>query len=235
MKKIALVTGGNRGLGFETCRQLAKRDYHVILTSRDKQKGEEKTHLLNQEGLDVSYLQLDAEDTKSIDKAFQRVKNEHQRLDVLVNNAAVLLDDLSNSMSALDSKIENLRTTLEINVIGPYRLCQLVIPLMIQHKYGRVVNVSSQSGQLSTMGSGEPTYKVSKAALNAVTCIFAAEAQNTNVLVNSVCPGWVRTDMGGSFAPRSIEKGVETIMWAATLPDGSPTGGFFQDKHPIAW
>ncbi len=230
-KRVAVVTGANRGIGFETCRQLAKKGIQVILTSRDRAKGEAAVEKLQAEGLDVSYHPLDVTDSDSVQRLAEFIKREFGQLDILVNNAGVSLD---SSDSVLNTKIDTLRKTMDTNLYGPLLLCQALIPLM-KHNYGRVVNVSSGAGQLSDMTSGYPSYRISKTALNALTRILANELKGTNILVNSVCPGWVKTDMGGANAPRTPEQGADTIVWLATLPDNGPTSGFFRDRQPIPW
>jgi NAD(P)-dependent dehydrogenase (short-subunit alcohol dehydrogenase family) len=234
--KIAVVTGANRGLGFETCRQLGKQGIKVILTSRDENKGKTAAGKLQSEGLDVSYYQLDVSNSESIKRLAEFIKSEFGKLDILVNNAGIMLDYYENTDDSIfNTNVDTLRKTMDTNVYGLLLLCQALIPLMKKHNYGRVVNVSSGAGQLTDMNSGYPTYRISKTSINALTRIFANELKRNNILVNSVCPGWVKTDMGGSNAPRSLAEGVDTIVWLATLPDGSPTGGFFRDRQPIAW
>ncbi len=230
-KRVAVVTGANRGIGFETCRQLAKKGIQVILTSRDEPNGKAAVEKLQAEGLDVSYHPLDVTDSDSVQRLAEFIKSEFGQLDILVNNAGVSLD---SSDSVLNTKIDTLRKTMDTNLYGPLLLCQALIPLM-KHNYGRVVNVSSGAGQLSDMTSGYPSYRISKTALNALTRILANELKGTNILVNSVCPGWVKTDMGGANAPRTPEQGADTIVWLATLPDNGPTSGFFRDRQPIPW
>ncbi len=230
--RIALVTGGNRGLGLETCRQLARRGHQVILTSRNQAKGRAATLELKREGLHVATLPLDVTSFKGIARLKESVMAEFGRVDILVNNAALYLDE---GRSVFEVDLDTFRTTIETNLYGPLALCQTFVPQMMEHGYGRVVNVSSGSGQLSSMEDDTPAYAMSKAALNALTVMVADAARGRNVLVNSVCPGWVRTDMGGPGASRSIEEGADTIVWAATLPDGGPTGGFFRDRQPIPW
>ncbi|MBW4636643.1 MAG: SDR family oxidoreductase [Gloeocapsa sp. UFS-A4-WI-NPMV-4B04] len=231
-KKIAVVTGGNRGIGFETCRQLAKQEIQVILTSRESAKGKAAAEKLQAEGLDVSYYSLDVTDADSVQRLAQFIKNEYGQLDILINNAGVLLD---SSDSVLNTKIDTLHQTIDTNLYGPFLLCQALIPLMENHKYGRIVNVSSGAGQLSDMNSGYPSYRISKTALNALTRILGNELKGTNILINSVCPGWVKTDMGGANASRTPAQGADTIVWLATLPDNGPTSGFFRDRQPIPW
>lgn len=231
-KRIAVVTGGNRGIGFETCRQLAKQGIQVILTSREEPKGKAAAEKLQAEGLDVSYYSLDVTDADSVQRLAQFIKSEYGQLDILINNAGVLID---SSDSILNTKFDTLHQTIDTNLYGPFLLCQALIPLMEKHKYGRIVNVSSGAGQLSDMNSGYPSYRISKTALNALTRVLGNELKGTNILVNSVCPGWVKTDMGGANASRTPEQGADTIVWLATLPDNGPTSGFFRDRQPIPW
>lgn len=231
-KRIAVVTGGNRGIGFETCRQLAKQGIQVILTSRKSANGKAAAEKLQAEGLDVSYYLLDVTDANSVQRLAQFIKKEYGQLDILINNAGVLLD---SSDSVLNTKFDTLHQTIDTNLYGPFLLCQALIPLMEKHKYGRIVNVSSGAGQLSDMNSGYPSYRISKTALNALTRVLGNELKGTNILVNSVCPGWVKTDMGGANASRSPAQGADTIVWLATLPDNGPTSGFFRDRQPIPW
>ncbi|WP_414587397.1 SDR family oxidoreductase [Scytonema sp. PCC 10023] len=234
-QKVAVVTGANRGMGFEACRQLAKKGYQVVLTSRDEAKGKAAAEKLQAEGLNVIFHPLDVTNDESSQKLAEFIREQFGKLDVLVNNAAIYIDSQTGGNSVFDAKIDTLRQTMETNVYGVLRVTQALIGLMQKQNYGRIVNVSSGSGQLTDMGSGIPTYRISKTALNALTRILANELQGKNILVNSVCPGWVKTDMGGPNAPRTPEQGVDTIVWLATLPDGSATGGFFRDRQPIDW
>jgi NAD(P)-dependent dehydrogenase (short-subunit alcohol dehydrogenase family) len=155
------------------------------------------------------------------------------RADVLVNNAGVMLDGGGRRIA--DLSLDVLQATLEVNLYGALRVTQALLPMMRRHRYGRIVNLSSGLGQLADMGSGTPAYRISKTALNAFTRILAAELEGTNIKVNSLCPGWVRTDLGGPNAPRSVEEGADTAVWLATLPDKGPSGGFFRDRKRIAW
>ena len=232
--KVAVVTGGNRGLGFEACRQLARAGAKIVLASRDAGKGEAAASKLRGEGLDVTAYPLDVTDPASIGRLAAFIEQQFGRLDILVNNAGVFMDSsAADEASALRSDPAVVRQTLESNTLGPMMVAQALIPLMGGN--GRIVNVSSGMGQLSEMEGGFPGYRLSKAALNALTRILANELKDTGIKVNSVCPGWVRTDMGGPNAPRTPEQGVETIVWLARLPDNGPTGGFFRDKQPIPW
>jgi NAD(P)-dependent dehydrogenase (short-subunit alcohol dehydrogenase family) len=236
-QKIAVVTGANRGLGLETCRQLAQLGLTVVLTSRDRAKGQAAADELRAQGLNVRFHALDVTDAKSIGQLGEYLANEYGRIDILVNNAGVFLDPIGGSdpsaSSVFRADIDTLRTTMETNLYGPLRMCQALIPLM--QGSGRVVNVSSGMGQLSDMNGGCPGYRFSKTALNALTRILADELQHTRIKVNSVCPGWVRTEMGGRNATRSVEEGATTIVWLATLADDGPSGGFFRDQQPIPW
>jgi len=231
--KVAVVTGALKGLGFEVARQLARRDYQVIVTGRDAARGGTAQEKLVGEGLKTEFRLLDVANTSSIEQFTTALLRERGRVDVLVNNAGIMIDgERPTTLPEYASVIER---TFITNALGPYLLCRALVPAMVKNGYGRVVNVSSGMGQLSEMNGGYPGYRMSKTALNAVTRIFADETRGSNVLVNSVCPGWVRTDMGGKGATRSIEQGIETIVWLATLPDGSPSGSFFRDKKPMTW
>jgi NAD(P)-dependent dehydrogenase (short-subunit alcohol dehydrogenase family) len=238
-KFVALVTGANRGIGLATVRQLARQGLRVILTSRNPGKGEAATEQLLNEGLDVLYHVLDVTSDSQVAALGEFVHSRCGRLDVLVNNAGVYLDnrnpDDPNAGSVFHASLATLETTIKTNVYGPLLLAQEFVPLMKQHRYGRIVNVSSGMGQLAEMGGRWPAYRISKTALNALTRILAAEVSGHNILVNAVCPGWVQTDLGGPGAERTPEQATETIVWAATLPDDGPSGGFFRDRRPIPW
>lgn len=229
---VALVTGANRGMGLETCRALAQRGYQVILTSRDQQLGQQAAQPFVQQGLSVTSFALDVTNEGSIQHLQRVLEERFGGVDVLVNNAAIYPD---KGRSVLEVEPETFHATMETNFYGPLLLCQAWVPGMITRGYGRVVNVSSRAGQLSAMGDFAPAYSASKAALNALTRMVADAARGSNVLVNAVDPGWVRTRMGGPAASRSVELGADTIVWLATLPDGGPTGGFFHDRQPLPW
>lgn len=232
-KRVAVVTGGNKGIGLEICRQLAAEGLLVVLTARDEKKGLAAAKSLAKEGGEVRFHPLDVTDAAQIEVLATWVQRELGGADVLVNNAGILVD--GRSASVLSVKPEVFRETLDTNFHGPLRLCQAFIPQMLARGHGRVVNLSSGLGSLADMGDGTPAYRASKAALNALTRMFAAATRGQGVLVNSMCPGWVRTDMGGASASRSVAQGADTAVWLATLPDDGPTGGFFRDRKPIAW
>ena len=231
---VAVVTGANRGLGLETCRRLAALGYTVILTSRREAEGRAAAQSLADHGLAVRFHPLDVTDESSIQALATTVRGLG-RLDVLVNNAGIVPDPMPGTpeASVFRADLATVRRGLETNALAPLRLCQVLIPLMGDR--GRVVNVSSGMGQLDDMNGGCPGYRLSKVSLNALTRIFADELRDTGVKVNSVCPGWVRTDLGGEHAPLSVEEGAEGIVWAATLPDDGPSGGFFRHGQPIPW
>ena len=234
--RTALVSGANRGIGFEIVRQLARLGVLAVIGSRDPKDGLAAAEKLQSEGLDVPVVALDVDREGSAAEAVAEVKRLYGRLDVLVNNAAVLIDSPGGFKASLfDLTGDIARQTFETNLLGPLRLIQAAAPLMREQGYGRIVNVSSSAGQLAEMGRGYPAYRMSKTALNALTRIAAAELSEGNIKVNAMCPGWVRTEMGGANAGRSPGQGAATAVWPATLPDEGPTGGFFRDRKPIAW
>jgi NAD(P)-dependent dehydrogenase (short-subunit alcohol dehydrogenase family) len=228
---MALVTGANRGIGFEVCRQLGERGFAVILTSRDAAKGQVAAEQLRRRGLDIRSLQLDITDEASIRAAAAAMDRSADRLDTLVNNAAILYDTWHR---VLDADLTVARQAFDTNTLGAWRVCQAFLPLLRHSNHGRIVNVSSGAGSLSSMDGSTPAYAISKAALNALTCMLAAELRPAGILVNAVCPGWVETDMGGAGG-RPVSEGAAGVVWAAILPDNGPTGGFFRDGKSIGW
>jgi len=235
--RTAIVTGANRGVGRGVAKQLALLGYRTILTSRDDLKGKLTVNELKQEiGTkptgDLVYHQLDVTDTGSVKRLYDFVIDEYEAADILVNNAAVLLDQCGR---VLQTPLDTYRITMATNVYGPLLLCQTFMPMMIKRNYGRVVNVSSGAGQVENMVNDMPAYRLSKIALNGLTLMLANSVKGTNVLINAGCPGWVRTEMGSPNAPRSIEEGAKGIVWLATLPDGGPHGGLFRDGQLIPW
>jgi len=231
--RVALVTGANRGLGLETSRQLLARGMRVVLSGRDIRAVQRALHGTGEAGTDQAIaVAMDVTDAASVQSARQTIEERFGGVDVLVNNAAVLLFE---SADVLETPANGFRQTFETNLIGAIETCRAFVPPMAERRWGRVVNVSSGAGQLSRMSTYAPAYSISKAALNAFTKILAETCGGQGVLVNAVDPGWVRTNMGGRSAPRSVEKGAETIVWLATLPDDGPTGGFFRDRRSIDW
>jgi len=229
MTRTALVTGGNRGIGFEVCRELARLGLKVILTARDREAGEAAAAKVRKEGSDVRFEPMDVSIDASVETCARRLSESGAPVDVLVNNAAI-----DPGEGLLDPSAVVLRETMEINFFGASRTCRVFVPDMVARGYGRIVNVSSGSGSFAEGLPGPPAYCVSKAALNAFTVKLAGELRG-DVKVNAVCPGWVRTRMGGRSADRSVEEGADTIVWLATLPARGPNGGFFRDRKRIAW
>lgn len=228
---VAIVTGANRGIGLEVTRQLAQRGVTVILTARSFEKAKAAAYSRSSESLQVIPQKLDVTDQASIDQLAAHLKSEFGRLDILVNNAGILYDTWQ---SASNAKLNTVQEAFETNTFGPWRMCQAFLPLIRQSQSGRIVNVSSEAGSLARMGVGTPAYSTSKAALNAFTRLLATELKESKILVNAVCPGWVATDMGGTGG-RPVADGAAGIVWAATLPDDGPTGGFFRDGKPLSW
>jgi NAD(P)-dependent dehydrogenase (short-subunit alcohol dehydrogenase family) len=239
-KRVALVTGANRGLGYAISRGLGNQNITVILGTRDPEKGAAACSRLQEEGLDVHFELLDVTDDKRIKAAIENIRSQFGRLDILVNNAGILIDGDADTRN-VDQ--ETIQQTLQTNVMGPLLLCQNCISIMKASGYGRIVNMSSTLGSLTEIadpksgyaGVRTPAYRLSKSALNCVTTLLAKEVRDDNILINSACPGWVRTDMGGDHAPLTPEQGADTPVWLATLPDGGPTGGFYRERALIPW
>lgn len=232
MPKTALITGANRGLGFETARQLAERGFDLCLTARRREAGEKAAAALQKSGARVIFIELDAAAEESIHQAAQEAAAQIDHLDVLINNAAILEGE---SLSVLATGAAMMQRVLTTNTIGPLLIAQAFLPLLAKSPAGRIINVSSTAGSLSEMKTYAPAYSISKTALNAVTRQLAAALQSKGIAVNSVCPGWVRTDMGGRHAPRSLEKGAETIVWLATAAPQNLSGQFLRDRKKVPW
>jgi NAD(P)-dependent dehydrogenase (short-subunit alcohol dehydrogenase family) len=225
---VALVSGANRGIGRETARQLAERGYEVMVTARDQAKASEAA-----EAVGGRPLQLDVSDPASIERAAAAVREDPGALDVLVNNAGIGSDW---GVAGVEPDFDAIQAALDTNFFGAYRLTIALLPLLRESEHARVVNVSSGMGGVAEMGGWTPGYRVSKAALNAMTRILSTELEGTGIKVNSACPGFVKTDMGGQFgAQKPVEEGAAGIVWLATLPDDGPTGGFFRDGKPVAF
>jgi NAD(P)-dependent dehydrogenase (short-subunit alcohol dehydrogenase family) len=239
-KRVALVTGANRGIGFEIARQLAGKDMTVIIGARNETKGSEARNKLAAKNMDVHFVLIDVTDKMTIQSAVSKIKDNFGRLDVLVNNAGISIDPQTRILELSLTLFEH---TLETNAFGPLLLSQASVPLMKENGYGRIVNISSTLGSLSDIINPEssyteiqsPAYRLSKTLLNGITVLLAKELRGTNILVNAVCPGWVRTQMGGENAPVTPEQGASAPVWLATLPDDGPTGGFFREHRPISW
>jgi NAD(P)-dependent dehydrogenase (short-subunit alcohol dehydrogenase family) len=230
--RVALITGANRGLGREVVRQLAERGHRVLLSARDPERASaEAREVAAQTGGEVRPLQLDVADPGSIARAAAEIERDPGELDVLVNNAGVGTDF---GVAGVDPDFEAIQRALDTNFVGSYRLTVALLPLLRRSAHPRIVNVSSGMGGVAEMGGWSPGYRVSKAALNAMTRILSTELADAGFLVNSACPGFVNTDMGGPMgATKSVEDGAKGIVWLATLPDEGPTGGFFRDGEPV--
>ncbi|AGP36120.1 SDR family oxidoreductase [Sorangium cellulosum] len=261
--RIAVVSGGNRGIGLEICRQLARRGVHVVLGSRDEGRGNAAAAALKEQGISVEPRRLDVSEERSVEELARALAAEHGGVDIVVNNAGI-------AMQGFDAEVA--RNTIEVNFFGALRLTTELLPLM--RAEGRIVMVTSGLGDrrsvsealqaqfgkaaltreelvqlmrkfVSDVSAGRHTeegwpssaYAVSKIGLNALTGVLARELEGDRrkILCNAACPGWVRTDMGGARAPRSVEEGAETPVWLALLPSGGPQGGVFRDKAPAPW
>jgi NAD(P)-dependent dehydrogenase (short-subunit alcohol dehydrogenase family) len=237
MARVVLVTGANRGIGREIVRQVVAAGDMALLSARnvtqarEQADAEEQAAAVAGHGGRVEVVPLDVADPDSVERAARQVDDHHGRVDVVINNAAVNYDTWQRGITADLGVVEE---TFQINVLGAWRVIQAFVPLLRRSDHPRVVNVSSESGSLASMGGGTPAYAVSKAALNALTRVLAAELRSEGVLVNAVCPGWTATDMGGPGG-RPVAAGAASIMWAVDLPDGGPTGGFFRDGRPLPW
>jgi NAD(P)-dependent dehydrogenase (short-subunit alcohol dehydrogenase family) len=239
MKKIALITGANKGLGFETARQLGQQGITVILTARDEQKGKEAVATLQHEKIDAHLIVMDVTDEASIERAYQQVVGSFGQLDILVNNAGIAAAETSIS----EVPLATVRKIFETNVFGAIAVLQQFLPLLKAAPAGRIVNVSSGLGSLT--GHSDPYfeyyhvkplgYNSSKTALNAVTVTFAYELRGTNVKINAIDPGYCATDLNGHSGPRTPEQGAAISVKMATLPADGPTGGFFNDNGRVNW
>lgn len=239
-KKIALITGANKGIGFEIARQLGKRGYVVLVGSRDKKRGQTATDRLKAEGIDAHLQILDVTHHPSAVRARELILNEYGHLDVLVNNAGAAHDKV---LKPSEIPIDTIREVFEPNFFGLISVTQILLPLLRKSGAGRIVNLSSSLGSLTTLS--DPTsyegdfrllgYGASKAALNMFTVQLAHELRDTPIKVNSVHPGWIKTDMGGAEAPGTVEEGADTVVWLATAPADGPTGGFFSERKPMPW
>lgn len=229
MKRTVLVTGANRGIGLAIARQLAELGNSVLLGARDLKAGEEAAKSLRLPGCDIEPVHIDLTDVSTIDAAIERIDKSGRQIEVLVNNAGVLHE--KPLLELTDAEIDD---SIAVHLAGPLRLIRSLAPKMIAKRYGRIVNLSSGWGSFAEGMGGPGLYGVTKAALNALTVRLAKELPSV-VKVNAMCPGWVRTRMGGQSATRSPDEGADTAVWLATLPDEGPTGGFFRDRKPIEW
>src|SRR5215211_7193216 len=226
---VALVSGANRGIGAEIAGELAAEHSFLVFAGARDPTQIAASSASPAEAASVAPIELDVTNQASVDAARDQIESEVGHLDALINNAGIYGD----STGAAEYDLDRAHEVLEVNTFGPWRLIEAFLPLLRRSDQPRIVNVSSGAGQLSDMSGGRAAYRLSKAALNALTRTLASDERW--VKVNTMCPGWVRTDMGGAAAPRSVEQGADTAVWLATLPDDGPTGGFFRDRTPIPW
>jgi NAD(P)-dependent dehydrogenase (short-subunit alcohol dehydrogenase family) len=230
--RTALITGANRGIGLETARELSRRGFHVILAARDERKGQEASDSIRQQGLQASFVILDVSSSESIQSAARQLSAITERLDVLINNAAIYPD---HGRSILSLTRDQFDKTFQTNTFGPLEVVQAFLPFLKKSDTSRIINVSSGYGQLDGLSPFEPSYCLSKLALNGLTIMLADALRKENISVNSICPGWVRTDMGGPTAPRSVDEGADTAVWLADEASHQLTGKFFRDRQEIPW
>jgi NAD(P)-dependent dehydrogenase (short-subunit alcohol dehydrogenase family) len=237
MTRVVLVTGANRGIGREVIHQVVAAGDVGLLSARNVEQARTEADLEEQvasvagSGGRVEVVPLDVADPVSVERAARQVDGRHGRVDAIINNAAIHYDTWQGG---LDADLDVVTDAFQTNVLGAWRVTQAFLPLLRRSAHPRVVNVSSQAGSLASMGAGTPAYSVTKAALNALTRVLAAELRTDRVLVNAVCPGWTATDMGGRGG-RPVRDGAASVMWAVDLPDDGPTGGFFRDGRPLPW
>jgi NAD(P)-dependent dehydrogenase (short-subunit alcohol dehydrogenase family) len=240
---IALITGANKGIGLETARQLAAQGIHVLIGARDAANGEAAAQKLQAAGYKADFIALDVSNEASVKQAAQTVTDRYGKLDILVNNAGIHPEYPQGIFSFEQMSLDLMMQIYQTNVFGPFMMIQAFLPLLRQSSAGRIVNTSSSVGSLTEQSNPEsPYYPVntagynsSKTALNALTVQLAKQLTDTNIKVNSACPGWVQTDMGSAAAPRTVEEGVRIIIKLATLPNDGPNGGFFDENGPIGW
>lgn len=234
-KKIAVVTGSNRGLGYAIARKLSQNGIHVVLTSRNQTDGLDVKEQLSSEGLDVNYHTLDVTSDLNVAQFVQWLTETYGKLDILVNNAGINPTTKPEESSLLTVQLETMRSTFDTNILALLRISQGLIPLMKVHNYGRIVNVSTEMASLAAITSDyypiAPSYRLSKLGVNGLTVLLAKELQDTNILVNAYSPGWMKTDMGGENAPFTADQGAETAVYLATLRDGGAQGQFFAEMR----
>jgi NAD(P)-dependent dehydrogenase (short-subunit alcohol dehydrogenase family) len=228
---VAIVTGGNRGIGYEVCKELSMSDCRVVLTSRNEEEGKKAIASLHAHD-NISYHKLDVTDINDISSLKGWILKKYGRLDILINNAGIYLDE-GVSVFEVDEKI--VQETLAANFYGAFHMCRAFVPIMKENGYGRIVNISSGYGAMNEMAGYQAAYRISKASLNALTLIMADELRDLNIKVNAVCPGWVSTEMGGKMAPTNPQIAAKDIVHFALVDTKGPTGSFFRYKKAIQW
>jgi NAD(P)-dependent dehydrogenase (short-subunit alcohol dehydrogenase family) len=231
MNKITLITGANRGIGLEIGKQLLAKDFTVVFTMRNMAIGRPIVNEIRKKYKKAWFHQLDVSEEQSIADLVTHIEEACELIDVLINNAAILHE---KNHASVQVSLKDMRETMETNLYGPMMVTRAMIPFLKKSNDPRVINLSSTMGQLSTMGAGYGAYRNSKTALNALTVIQSKELARDGIKVNSMCPGWVKTDMGGPNATRTLDKGAETAVWLATA-DNIPSGKFYKDKKEIPW
>ena len=244
MPKIALITGANRGLGFETARQLGRRGITTIVGARDAAKGEQAAERLREEGIDAHAVELDVTSGESVRAAAEHIRSEHGTLDILVNNAGILPEAAAETADPMN--VDLFRVTYETNVFGPVTVIREFLPLLRRSEAARIVNVSTTMGSLADQTDPTspyyaldvPAYRTSKLALNGITVALAKELVDTPIKVNAICPGWVQTDLAPGnreHAPDTPEEGSRVVVEMATLPDNGPSGHFVDREGAVPW
>ncbi|MBT6946626.1 MAG: SDR family NAD(P)-dependent oxidoreductase [Candidatus Marinimicrobia bacterium] len=236
-RKVAIVTGANRGLGHALTKALAEDDYKVFMVGRNKIEIDNASAKLQEAGLDIEGFEADVSKARHITALSSYVSSQFDHLDLLINNAGIIIEPggLDSQVTCFTINPDLVEEAFSVNTVGALRLVQAFYDLLKKARQPRIVNVSSGMGSIAHMEAGWPAYRMSKAAMNALTVILAKELVDTRIKVNSVDPGWVRTDMGGPNADRSIEEGIEGILWAAKLAPDGPTGGFYKDGKLLDW
>jgi NAD(P)-dependent dehydrogenase (short-subunit alcohol dehydrogenase family) len=227
--KIALVTGGNRGIGYAIAQGLIAKEYQVIITARSLEKAQQAAEKLQG---NVIPVELDISSDRSIEQAVATIKQKSDRLDVLINNAGIYPDE---GVNILTIERELLDLTFNTNTFGTIRMVQAFLPILEKSEDARVINISSSYGEIDVLSANVPSYCLSKLALNGATIMLADALQSQGIVVNSMCPGWVKTDMGGASAPRTPEQGADTAIWLATVAPRSETGKFWRDRSIISF
>ncbi len=243
MKTIALITGSNKGMGFEAAHQLAKQDIHVLIGARNAEKGQAAVKSLSDEGLSAEFLLLDMTDEESVKNAAQAVAKQHGKLDILINNAGINPEYAREIFTFEELPLDLMKQIYQTNVFGAFLAIREFLPLLRKSTAGRIVNVSSSVGSLTDQSNPESpyygintvAYNTSKTALNALTVQLAKQLSDTTIKVNSICPGWVKTDLGSEAAPRTVNEGVRIIVQLATLGEDGASGGFFNEDGVIPW
>jgi NAD(P)-dependent dehydrogenase (short-subunit alcohol dehydrogenase family) len=245
MTKLAVITGANRGLGFATARRLGRSGVHVIVGARTIARGEEAADRLRRDGVDAEPLHIDVNSPANIQEAAEQVEQAHGRIDILVNNAGILPEATARNVGPLD--LDLLKRTFETNLFGAVAVTKAFLPLLRKSAAGRIVNVSSTMGSLSDQsdpssqyyGLVVPAYQMSKAALNGLTIALSKMLVDTSIKVNSICPGWVQTDLGGpenrATAPTTADDAAQIVVDMASIPHNGPTGRFVDAAGTVAW